>query len=184
MSNIKKSDKWVTFDQEAERGTMRMLAASQPLGWQGMFANYMEVRPFGAMERAIEGNAFIMQTAGRVAHLRRRFDGRWAAGYSLPHSLCATPTGFPAEMGFELIGDEYPTNILFGVNDLLMAQVTGDLSKGDPQRHQIQERFLFRDPFVARRVVGASHAARLQPQQTRDNRRVAKPEPVASEAGA
>jgi AraC family transcriptional regulator len=154
----------LTFDDASREGTLKVIAASQTLGWQGIFATHIQVYPDLPKERLIPGASFLMHTEGPPVQLHRRWHGRWENGYSIPHNLCLTSGKEPVEYGYSR-GSE---NILYGVSADLMTTVFSEIGKGDPEYHQIQERFIFRDAFaeqigwiLIRLLADGDHASKL-----------------------
>ena len=133
-----------TFDDAQRDGTLEISASSMTLGWQGIFANHFKVNPEPAKERVMLGDSFVMHIKGSAAHLRRRWNGRWESGYSTPQSLCMMPGKATVEYGFS----NSSVNIMYGVFPSVMTNIISEIGKGDPEYHQIRERFIFRDPLV------------------------------------
>lgn len=139
------SPKLQTFADAQHEGTLDMLASSMSLGWQGISAHHFKTaHSISPQPREVLDNSFVMHTEGAVNHLRRRWEGRWDSGYSTPQALFLMPGSMPSEYGFS----KSAVNIMFGVSHNLMTHVISEMGSGDPEQHEIQERFLFRDPLV------------------------------------
>ena len=81
-----------TFADAEREGILVMLASSMALGWQGIVANHFWAHPARTEERIVLCDSFTLHAEGPANLLRRRWEGRWDKGYSVPKTLFIMPS--------------------------------------------------------------------------------------------
>lgn len=123
---------------------VKILSSSNPLGWDSVHLHTFRLAHRGAPDPGYTPNDTLVLHLADPVRLKRRFEGQWNHGMSIPGNLSILPRDSVST--YEWSGPA--TCASFDLNPMMMASLINEISSVDPAHIEIKEKFNFSDPLI------------------------------------